>query len=66
MKKAQEYEKHAQECQALARKAVSPEERAQLLAMAETWLGLAAQRVLIADASGTAGAGSGDENPPSS
>ena len=47
MHKAEEYELHARECQALARKAVTLEERSQLLAMAETWLGLAAQRTLI-------------------
>jgi hypothetical protein len=48
MQKAEEYEGHARECQALARKAVSDEERAHLLAMAETWLSLATQRPRVA------------------
>jgi hypothetical protein len=47
VQKAEEYERHARECQALARRAVSDEERVHLLAMAETWLGLASQRARI-------------------
>jgi hypothetical protein len=52
MRKAEEYERHARECDALARKAVSPEERAQLQAMADTWRGLAAHREVIRISSG--------------
>ena len=44
MKKAQDYRDHAIECRALARKARSEEERVQLLTMAATWDGLAAER----------------------
>ena len=47
MKKAQDYRDHASECRALARKARSNEERVQLLAMAATWDGLAAERVRL-------------------
>lgn len=44
MKKAEEYREHAAECRQLATKAVTVDERDQLLAMAETWEMLAIQR----------------------
>ena len=42
--KIPEYHKHAEECRKLARTALSPEERQQLLIMAETWEQLAERR----------------------
>ena len=45
MKKTAEYQKRADECRMLARGAASEDERAQLMAMAETWLSLAEQRL---------------------
>ena len=44
VKKASEYRQHAAECRVLARKAISPEERDQLLNMAATWEQLAIER----------------------
>jgi hypothetical protein len=37
MKKASEYQQHPEECRALAEQMLDPEQRAQLLDMAETW-----------------------------
>ena len=44
LKKAGEYRRHAEECRVLARAAQNAEHRNQLLIMAETWDGLAAER----------------------
>ena len=44
LKKAEEYRRHAEECRVLARAAQNGEHRNQLLIMAETWDGLAAER----------------------
>jgi hypothetical protein len=44
VKKAQEYRQHAAECRAMARTAQNPEQRAQLISMAETWERLAEER----------------------
>lgn len=37
MKKAAEYRRHAQECQALARNAATEQERTQFLEISATW-----------------------------
>jgi hypothetical protein len=44
MKTVEEYLRHAEECDALAKTAISPEQRAQIEAMATTWRMLAEQR----------------------
>jgi hypothetical protein len=44
MKKASEYQQHAEECRALARRMGQGEDRNQLLEMAATWDKLAAER----------------------
>jgi hypothetical protein len=44
MKKASEYQQHAEECRALARRLGQGEHRNQLLGMAATWDKLAAER----------------------
>jgi hypothetical protein len=44
MKTVQTYLRHAEECEALARKATSQEQREMILRMAETWRSLAARR----------------------
>ena len=44
MKKVSEYLRHAEECEALARAARNPEERAMIAQMVETWRGLAQAR----------------------
>ena len=44
LKKAEEYRRHAAACRDLARHARNAEHRNQLLIMAETWDGLAAER----------------------
>ncbi len=44
MKKASEYHQHAAECRMLAHNAVSPEHKAMLETMAQTWEGLALDR----------------------
>lgn len=44
MKKAADYRKHAEECRALARGAISEQERTQLIQMATTWESLAKDR----------------------
>jgi len=44
--KAQEYRRLAQECQAMARSVSTPQARAALLEMAQTWLRLAGQQEL--------------------
>ena len=44
LKKAVDYRRHADECRVLARAAQNGEHRNQLLIMAETWDGLAAER----------------------
>lgn len=44
MKTVQTYLRHAEECDALARRATSQEQREMILGMAETWRMLAAQR----------------------
>ena len=46
LKKAGEARRHAEECRVLARAAQNGEHRNQLLIMAETWDGLAAEREL--------------------
>jgi hypothetical protein len=45
MKKVEDYRQHAQECRLLGRRARSPDERAMLMNMADTWESLAADRV---------------------
>lgn len=44
MRTLQEYQRHAEECEALAKKALSPEQRDMIAQMAETWRMLADQR----------------------
>ena len=44
MKTVDEYLRHAAECDALARKAISSEQREQIVTMAATWRKLAEQR----------------------
>ncbi len=44
MKTVHEYRRHAEECDALAVKATSPEQRRMIADMAETWRMLATQR----------------------
>ncbi len=44
MNTVQQYLRHAAECDALARKATSQEQREMILGMAQTWRMLAAQR----------------------
>ncbi len=44
MRKALEFREHAQECRLLASKAQNPDQRAQLIKMAETWESLAESR----------------------
>jgi hypothetical protein len=44
MKQVQEYLRHAEECEAMARKATSAEQREMIAKMAETWRMLAEQR----------------------
>jgi hypothetical protein len=44
LKKASEYQEHARECRQLARTAVSPEHKAMLEKMAQTWEALARER----------------------
>jgi hypothetical protein len=44
MKTVQQYLRHAEECDALARSATSQEQREMILKMAETWRMLAEQR----------------------
>ena len=45
LKKASDYKEHAKECRALARTAVSPEHKAMLEKMAQTWESLARDRL---------------------
>jgi hypothetical protein len=47
MKTVEEYLRHARECDALARKAISPEQREMITHMADTWRMLARQRRTI-------------------
>lgn len=44
MKTVHEYIRHAEECEALAKKTTSPEQREMFSKMAETWRMLAEQR----------------------
>ena len=44
MRTLKEYHRHAEECEALAKKALSPEQRDMIAQMAETWRMLAEQR----------------------
>jgi hypothetical protein len=44
MRKISEYQEHANECRLLARTAVSPEHKAMLENMAQTWESLAEER----------------------
>jgi hypothetical protein len=44
MKNVEEYLRHADECDGLARKAISAEQREQIVTMAATWRMLAEQR----------------------
>jgi hypothetical protein len=44
MKKAAEYQQHAEECRTLANKASRAEDRETLIQMAETWESLAKER----------------------
>ena len=44
MRTTEEYLRHAEECEALARTAISPEQREQIEQMAATWRMLAEQR----------------------
>ena len=44
MKKASEYQAHADECRALAAGTSNPEHKVMLAKMAETWEGLARER----------------------
>ncbi len=48
MMKASEYRRHAAECRALAAAMASPDHKAQLIKMAETWDSMAAERERIA------------------
>ena len=61
MKKAAEYQRHAQECRTLARKAMTEDERSQLLTMSETWLQLAEQRMVAERLAGKSNEGTGKE-----
>jgi hypothetical protein len=47
VKTVEEYLRHALECDALARKVVSPEQREMIIHMAETWRMMARQRRTI-------------------
>jgi hypothetical protein len=47
MKKASEYRLHAKECRALAAQMAAPDQAEQLLAMAEHWDTLAADRAAL-------------------
>jgi hypothetical protein len=47
MKKASEYRQHAAECRAIAAQMDSPEQRQQILEMAEHWEKLATDRVAL-------------------
>lgn len=47
MKKASEYRQHAQECRELAAQMASPDQRGQMLEMAEHWERLAADRAAL-------------------
>ena len=47
MKKAAEYRLHAKDCRELAAKTSKPDQRDQLLRMAETWESLALDRELF-------------------
>jgi hypothetical protein len=47
MKTVEEYLRHAIECEALARKAMLPEQREMIAHMADTWRMLARQRRTI-------------------
>jgi hypothetical protein len=49
MKKAAEYRLHAKDCRQLAAKASKPDQRDQLLRMAETWESLARDREMFLD-----------------
>jgi len=51
-----DYLKHADDCEALARKATSAEQREMIAKMAETWRMLAAQRQKKLAGAGTSGA----------
>jgi hypothetical protein len=44
MKTVHEYIRHAEECEALAKKTTSPDQREMISKMAETWRMLAEQR----------------------
>jgi hypothetical protein len=44
MRKASEFRRHAKECRVLARNADRPEQRAQLIQMADTWEQIADER----------------------
>lgn len=44
MKKAHEYQEHAEQCRALAKNAANQEQRQMLVNMAETWESLARDR----------------------
>ena len=46
MKTVDEYLRHAAECDSLARKAISTEQREQIITMAATWRMLADQRLV--------------------
>jgi hypothetical protein len=45
MRKVEDYKKHAEECRTMARNTVNEEQRQGLLQMAETWDGLAEDRI---------------------
>ena len=45
MRKIEDYRKHAEECRQLARRASPGDHRDQLMNMAQTWDGLAEERV---------------------
>jgi len=47
MKKISEYRQHAEECRSLAQRMRHGNERDQLLAMANTWDGLADERAVL-------------------
>jgi hypothetical protein len=57
MRKASEYEAHANECRRMAAQAKNPDQRAQLINMAETWemLARARRRKLSSPAFGVLG-----------
>src|SRR5688500_3146670 len=46
MRKVEDYKKHAQECRTMARNTTNEEQRRGLLQMAETWEGLARDRIV--------------------